>query len=250
MKKRNPDTASAKVVGLAERYSAGLVRPHRHERGQLVYAVRGTMTVLTQEGSWVLPAHRALWIPSGVEHGHKLGGSVELRTLYVKRGAPHAPTWTRCQVVDVPPLIRELILAVVELGWDYPPRGPGARLVEVLLEQLAVAQQLPVHLPEPTDHRARRFTAHMYANPSERRALPLVVKELGISLRTLERMFSSETGLSVGAWVQQLRLVFALERLAAGHSVSDTALHVGYENPSSFIAVFRRAFGTTPAKYF
>jgi AraC-like DNA-binding protein len=40
------------------------------------------------------------------------------------------------------------------------------------------------------------------------------------------------------------------ERLGAGESVSTVALDVGYEDVSSFIAVFKSALGETPARYF
>jgi AraC-like DNA-binding protein len=46
------------------------------------------------------------------------------------------------------------------------------------------------------------------------------------------------------------RLIFALERIADGMSVGDAAFSVGFENPSSFIALFKRQFGKTPGRYF
>ena len=156
MRSRDPDTATQPIVGLSESYRVGLVRPHQHTRVQLMYAMRGGMTVLTDRGSWVLPPHRALWIPSNLRHGLKLTTSVELRTLYLTANTRGLPDWTECHVVDVQPLMRELILAIVELGWEYPPRGPGARLASVLLDRLRSVPQQPVHLPEPNDPRARR----------------------------------------------------------------------------------------------
>src|SRR5262249_41052109 len=70
------------------------------------------------------------------------------------------------------------------------------------------------------------------------------------SSRTLARLFRSETGLSFRAWRQQLRLLRALERLADGEAVTSVALDVGFESPSAFVAMFRRALGTPPGRYF
>ncbi len=39
-------------------------------------------------------------------------------------------------------------------------------------------------------------------------------------------------------------------RLAEGHSVTAMALDVGYQNPSAFIEMFKRALGVTPEQYF
>ena len=69
-------------------------------------------------------------------------------------------------------------------------------------------------------------------------------------MRTLERVFERETKLPFGAWRQQARLLRALEALASGEPVTTVALDLGYETPSAFIAMFRRAFGVSPSRYF
>ena len=61
---------------------------------------------------------------------------------------------------------------------------------------------------------------------------------------------SAETGLTFGAWQRQARLLRALELLGTGLGVGDVAFTLGYESISAFIAMFRRTFGTTPARYF
>ncbi|SIT48653.1 Uncharacterized HTH-type transcriptional regulator YeaM (fragment) [Paraburkholderia ribeironis] len=82
--------------------------------------------------------------------------------------------------------------------------------------------------------------------------MPLVLEELaaaaGVTARTAARLFVKETGQTFGQWRQQLRLLVALEDLSAG--VTQVALEVGYNDVSSFISVFRAAFGDTPARYF
>jgi AraC-like DNA-binding protein len=63
-------------------------------------------------------------------------------------------------------------------------------------------------------------------------------------------LFRSETGLSFGAWRQRARLIRALQLLADDVSVTQTAIAVGYESTSAFVAAFRRTIGTTPGRYF
>lgn len=38
--------------------------------------------------------------------------------------------------------------------------------------------------------------------------------------------------------------------MAAGRSVTVVALDVGYDSPSAFTAMFRRALGVSPTRYF
>ena len=74
--------------------------------------------------------------------------------------------------------------------------------------------------------------------------------QAGASKRTIERLFQQETRMSMGKWRQQLRLLRSLQLLAAGEKISHAALAAGYSTPSAFIAMFRKALGTTPRKYF
>ncbi len=100
----------SQIATLTHDYPAGYVVPsHFHDRDQLVYASRGVMTVRSSAGTWVVPAHRAVWIPAAVPHTITMSGTVAMRTLYLKPGlAMTLPP--DCCVVNVPPLLRELIL--------------------------------------------------------------------------------------------------------------------------------------------
>ena len=67
--------------------------------------------------------------------------------------------------------------------------------------------------------------------------------------RTLTRLFRKETGMSFVEWRQHIRLLEALTRLASGEPVTNVALDLGYESPSAFTAMFRRALGESPRNY-
>ena len=70
-----------------------------------------------------------------------------------------------------------------------------------------------------------------------------------MGVRSLERRFRDETGLTPGAWRRQRRLLAAMERLAAGEPVKAVADSAGYASSSAFVAAFRETFGTTPGRY-
>jgi AraC-like DNA-binding protein len=125
-----------------------------------------------------------------------------------------------------------------------------ARLIDFLLDQLNVLAAIPVQLPMPADLRARKAAAWMRDHPDDAGTLKRMAKHASASIRTLERLFQKETGMTIGKWRQQLRLLHALRLLAADMTVTEVALEVGYESPSAFIAAFRRFFGATPSRYF
>jgi AraC-like DNA-binding protein len=246
----SPSQRSGCVRSLSYDYPNGHgVPPHVHHQHQLVYAVQGVMTVSADRGSWIVPAHRGVWVPAHVEHAIRMSGSVSMRTLYLEpriaRGLPR-----ECRVVDVPPLLREIILRAVAYG-RLDRRVPAQRhLVDLLIDEIRTLPARAFHVPRPADPRARRLIEHVERDPAPRRALDRLARRTGASPRTLQRLFRSETGMTVGNWRRQLRLARSLEALAAGSSVTTAALDAGYRSVSAFVSVFHRTFGETPGRYF
>src|SRR5688572_23022382 len=90
------------------------IAPHKHARAQLVYATAGTMRVSTDNGVWVVPPQRAVWMPAGVRHSIVMSNDVTMRTLYLRKDAA-AGMPDVCRVIPVSPLLRELIVRATEL---------------------------------------------------------------------------------------------------------------------------------------
>lgn len=238
------------VAAFAHDYPPGeFIPPHHHRRAQLLFAAAGVMQVQSRRGVWVVPPNRAVWVPAGVEHQIVCSGTVRMRTLFVRSDAvPQAGT--ACHVVDVPPLLRELILRAVDLPALYAEDGPDGRLMQVILDQIGALAEAPLHLPMSPHPRLAPILDRLLAHPEDDRGLDDWGRRLGASGRTLSRLFKRETGMSFRAWRQQARLLAALARLAAGEPVTSVAFDLGYDSLSAFIAMFRKATGTTPGRYF
>ena len=238
------------VVVYAQDYPAGWhTEVHWHARSQLAYASAGTMTVETEQGMWAVPPQRAVWIPAGVRHDVRSAGPLAMRSVYIERDVvPWLPT--SCCVVQVTPLLRELIIQASELPHWYTLGGRDERIMRLILDEIRELPIAPLHLPEPHDRRLRRMTTALKNDPADRRTLAAWGHTVGASSRTLARLFQVQTGMSFQAWQRQARLLAGLMRLAEGEPVTTVAMDVGYESPSAFIAMFKRALGTTPSQYF
>lgn len=209
------------------------------------------MSVHADDGTWIVPPHRAVWIPRGVAHRVEMAGRVALRMLFFRAGiARDLPR--SCRAVNVSPLLRELILHATRLGLLQRTVASEARLARVILDQLHALPQVPLQLPSPRDERARRASELLTdrRDADEPPAVADVVRHSGASKRTLERLFRKETHMTLGRWRQRERFVRALRLLAEGHAITQVALEVGYANPSAFVSAFRRQMGTTPGRYF
>jgi AraC-like DNA-binding protein len=213
---------------------------------RLLHAVSGVMSVETEAGIWVVPPHRALWVPDGHDYRVQMHGRVAVRNLYLRYELAALPA--DLTVVNVTPLVRELILHVCRIGPLVRGDPRQSRLADVIVDQLDQLPQAPLRLHQPIDPRGRRAADLITEEP----AIDLVdvARRVGASRRTLERIFLTETGLPLGAWRRQLRVLHALRLLGAGHAVTEVAARVGYATPSAFASMFKAQLGGTPAGYF
>ncbi|WP_094783152.1 helix-turn-helix transcriptional regulator [Paraburkholderia ribeironis] len=244
----DPDVVEQAVLVVGERH-ATLDEPWRaYGRTRLIHVSDGVLTVRTETGRWVVPPGHAVWIVSNVLHWLCATCAVQRLSLYAAPEA--APLPAHCGAVVPDALVQALLRAAAELPHDQPLDATASRLLQVLLDRLAALPAAPLGLNWPRDPRIQRIADALNSDP----ALPLVLEELaaaaGVTARTAARLFVKETGQTFGQWRQQLRLLVALEDLGAGASVTQVALEVGYNDVSSFISVFRAAFGDTPARYF
>lgn len=238
-----PSPVTALSFNLAHGHA---IPEHSHSEDQLVYACQGVMTVLTPAGTWVVPTQRAVWIPAATPHSLVMSGAVAMRTVYLRARMARALPRTCC-VVNVSPLLQQLILHLCAQEKLSRRSRTQAHLINVFLDQLEAVRTVPLQLPSLSDPRAVRVADALRENVD---SLEAACRRAGASKRTIERLFLQETRLSLGKWRQQLRLMRSLELIAAGEKVAHAAAQAGYSTPSAFIAMFRQTLGTTPRRYF
>lgn len=221
---------------------ASLLPPQNEEWAQLIYATQGSLTVECPMGErvWYVPARRALWVPAGMAIKLRMRGAVRLRMLYLHKSL--GAGGQEAHAINVAPLLHEAILEAVRrsvVGWKEPLTG--------LITELVVASaEAPLMLPMPRDARALRVAKRLMREPGKRARLEEWAREAGAGVRTLERLFASETGMGFAAWRQRLRMLESLRRLLDGVSVAEAAEAVGYESVSAFVVAFKATLGETP----
>ena len=221
---------------------------HAHPWGQLIYAVRGTMQVLAANTLWLVPPTRALWAPAGVVHAIEMRGETAMRTIYVPAERSDAlPMATHA--IEVTPLLREVVLHLVALRLLRADEPKHLHMAQVFLDLVAASESLPLFVPMPRDARAAAVARALRADPSREESVEELASGAGASVRTLQRIFSEETGMRFVEWRQRLRLLQAITLLEQGASVTAAGAQAGYASTSAFIAAFRQQMGETPAKY-
>lgn len=237
------------VVGrVADMPAMAIYEPHQHPWGQLAFAAKGIMKVVTPTTSFILPPQKALWLPPFTPHEVSSRFGMRFRSLHIHnrwtQRLPEEPS-----VIHVSGLLRELILETA--SWQEAQLNLAQkRMVKVLIDQISKASEAPLSLKMPTDKRLIQLANTLIKNPANTATLEHWSQQLGASSRTLHRLFLKETQMGFIEWRQRLRILFSLERLESGEKISSIALDLGYESESSFINMFKKHLGTSPKKYF
>jgi AraC-like DNA-binding protein len=255
---RNILITTETIRGTDRSYSGHKTAEFAHDAHQLTLAAFGTFSVSNNSGIWTVPEGSAAWIPAGTRHSIEPLPRAQTRTLYlsirrpVRRsfsegGSREAAKADHIVVLHVTPLMRAIVDHVCDPKADRTAAG-SKHLLAVVLDQLPQQRQLPLFLPGLKSPLALRVAKALASDPAGTPRIRDLAAELGVSARTLERAFAADARMSLGEWRQRSRMCRAIALLAAGGSVQDVALEVGYETPSAFVSAFKKSVGTTPGK--
>lgn len=223
---------------------------HQHPWGQFSYAASGVLTVLTRNARYVAPPQFAIWVPAHVEHQVLSVTPTKMRSLYIDVNQFVDSRWASPHVLEVTPLVRELIgeFSIQPILW--PLHSAPHRLARVLLDQIAQLPDARLQLPIPYDRRLQLICEKLQNQPDNQETMQQLATEAGISARNMSRLFKEQTGMNFRKFRQQLRMMHALDCLSQKMDVTTVALACGYESLSAFVVAFREHFGVTPGRYF
>ncbi|WP_420037526.1 helix-turn-helix domain-containing protein [Streptomyces sp. cg28] len=219
--------------------------PHSHPVHELVWVRGGTLTSRVEDRVFTVSEGHGLWMPAGVAHGGRATAGAKFHDAFF---APdHTPfAFGEPTAIAMTPLLESLLTHLSRTDLDTAAR---ARAESVVFDVLQPSErQFTLHLPNDT--RIDAIAEALLDDPGDNRSLEDWAQALGISDRTVTRAFRHATGLSFAQWRQMLRAHRALTLLSEGFDVMTVSEVLGYAQPSSFIAAFRRIMGTTPGAFF
>lgn len=237
------------------------VEPHSHPWAQVAMSATGVIRMNAGHSTYLVPPSRALWIPPGVEHVVTVMEDAEIRTLYVHPAArffghgDETPfqRWPECRVLEVSPLLRELVAHLdTAAGAGLPPGADEreASLAALILDELRRAAPVRLGVDLPTDKRLRQLCESVLDAPTRWNSLAEWAAHAGASPRTVARLFRSELGTTFQQWRQQVLLAHALALSARKLPMATIAAELGYASASAFTAMVKRTLGAPPTHFF
>jgi AraC-like DNA-binding protein len=224
---------------------------HFHDVHEIEYACRGMVEVKTGVGHYLLPPHQAAWIPAGLHHKTTLNAGVQtLAVLFEPSLVPMAGD--RVRIIAVSALLREMMLYSVRWPISRTESGVEAdsffqTLGYVVAE--ALDDEMPLNLPVPTDPVVTAATDYTRAH-LDRVTVSDVTRAVGVSERTLRRIFSTHLGMSWRSYLLRARVLRSMAMLAQpDRSILEVSIAVGFDDVGAFARSFARHCGETPSAY-
>lgn len=223
---------------------------HSHGEAQLTFVASGMVNVHTGEGRWLVPPQLGVWIPAGLMHRVEVLTDAELWMVHWETAAAQA--WAPPSTLDRPFALRvtPLMRALLDVAFASDMTAEKTELVvRLMLHELTATTHAPTFLPMPTSVVGQRIATVAGGDFGNKLNVHEVASRSATSVRTLSRLFITETGLTFKLWRQRARIVQAMDRLARGMMISHVALELGFSSTASFSHAFRQVTNMTPTAF-
>lgn len=248
---------------LAARFETYRFALHTHDTYGLAVILDGAQRFRWRGASHVAPAGSLAVMNPGEPHdGRPAGASFAYRTLYpplslIRRiaaevfdGLDAEPAFAKSVIDDRDLAVR---VAAMHRALQRSPAALEKDSAVVGTIGLLLRRHATLARPVPATGRAARLVDRLRdyidANLTHDISLDDLAREAQLSRFHVLRVFRRTAGMTPHAYLLSRRVARARLRLAAGRTLTETALACGFFDQSHFTRVFKRHTGLTPGRY-
>ncbi|MGJ1194560.1 helix-turn-helix domain-containing protein [Sphingobacterium siyangense] len=225
---------------------------HSHNKGQLIYVERGFQYLTVNGKIYLLPKNHVAWIPPNCLHKTNWGSQkIRLMVLFFEL-QDISSFYNKVGVFLAPPVLKEMIKYAGKWSKKLDEDANENMFLGTLLNELPQfvdsAMQLYITLPE--DKRLASVTLYLQEHFTEDFSMEDLSHIAALSLRTIERIFKKETGLTLSKYQQMLRILKSIELLNEQElTISEISFKVGYKSLQAFTNSFLSIMHYRPSEF-
>lgn len=225
---------------------------HQHKKAQLIFVEEGYQYLHTENSRFLLPQNHVAWIPSNILHKTTSASEhVFLRTLYFDTDDFPA-FYDKLYLFAIPPVLREMILYTEKWSLNKVENKSESLFLNAIIHELPsfVSQAIPIQTPIPKSPNLLELTTYIHQNYATQFKIDDLSSRFHVSIRTLERQFKKETGISIAKYIQMIKVIKSIELLSEGMlTINEIAFKVGYSSAQSYSNVFTKLIGKRPSEF-
>lgn len=214
---------------------------HKHQKAQLIYVKQGFQYLTVAGKMYLLPQNHVAWIPSNAIHKtNSHSKSIKLMVLFFDVSLAD-PFFKDVQIFAAPKVLKEMICYTEKWSKLTEENEREKIFLQALLSELPSfgTQLLNLEITLPTENRLHNILQHIHKHYTKSIKMEEIAILSNLSLRTIERLFKKETGMTLAKYQQLLRIIKSLELLSTGGlTISQIAYKVGYQSVQAFTNSF------------
>lgn len=146
----------------------------------------------------------------------------------------------------------DLSLFILEQHYGAKFAADIAKEVVVYFRRSELDPQLNIYLQyrNHIDNRIHDIQDFLLKNIAQRLTLDDIAKEVNMSLRNLTRSFKKATGITIGIYLNQLKIETAIQLLSEGNKVEMVAKACGFKSANQLRNLLKKYKGILPSQVF
>jgi len=222
------------------------------DRHYLLYSAKGVLRIEAEDRYWLLPPSRALWIPADTAIEIEISHPVQCCSILFAKDFINS-TFSRCQVLALPNVVKEMILHSRKWGPDCTEFDDYAKhFFQSIAHLCAELKDLPSELwiPKGQSKRIKQALQYTQKNLSQPITFTDIAQHTATTERSLARAFKTETDMTWSQILRHMRMIHAIELLSnLDVQMITISLEAGYHSLSSFNRAFKEFTSLTPREF-
>lgn len=222
---------------------------HVHHRAQLTYVEEGYQYFHIDQKIHIVPQHHVIWVPS--EKGHKITSEAKTVNLmvFLFRSVFQEEFYQNVHVFAVPPVLKEMLMYASKWNKSLTENKEQDIFFRAILKSLPnfCKESNRLEIPIPTDARLIPVCNEIGSNFRYHLDIDSLAEKAQMSVRSLQRLFKRETGITLQKYLQLTRILKSIELIdTKKYTLSEVAYKVGYQSLSAFTSSYFAVMKTKP----
>jgi AraC-like DNA-binding protein len=222
---------------------------HEHQRGQISFVAKGYQYFHIENKIYLVPQNHVIWIPSGIKHkSHSEAENIDLMVVLYKI-IPEFEFFKSVRVFVAPVVLKEMLLYAAKWSKNLQDNIEQYHFLQAILNSLPnfCSENTNLQIPIPSNEKLIPICEEINCNFKYGIDIELLANKVAMSARTLQRIFKSETGITVQKYHQLIRILKSIELIdQKKYTLSEVAYLVGYKSLSAFTSSYQSIMKSTP----
>lgn len=225
---------------------------HVHNRAQLTFVEDGYQYFHINQKIYLVPQYHVIWVPSG--KAHKITSEAQTVNLmvFLFKSVFEEDFYQNVHVFAVPPVLKEMLLYASKWNQSLDENEEQDIFFKAILKSLPnfCKESSGLEIPIPKDIRLIPVCNDINSNFRYNLDIDSLAAKAQMSVRSLQRNFKNETGITLQKYLQLTRILKSIELIdTRQYTLSEVAYKVGYQSLSAFTSSYFAVMKAKPKSH-